>query len=150
MTGRRDAWTRVAVVSQPVLLLSSGLVVVAISQARSPTVVIGLVMLSVMALHWALHDSVRRAVRALGIASAAMVVLAVLSMPGWSTGVLLPSAGCFLLVSWRVVTTALPPWPVMTLAVGIFGVVRAESIAITRFADIGRATRATKNALTSV
>lgn len=133
--GRWDAWRRVAQVCQPVLGLASALVVVAMMQAGSSTVVVGGVVLAAVTLHLALHIAGRRGIRAFAVASSAMVVLAVVPMPGWSTGVLLPSAGCFLLVSWRVTTTAAPPRPRLALATGVIGVVLAESLAITRLAD---------------
>jgi signal transduction histidine kinase len=135
MTGRWDAWSRVALVCQPVLGLASALVVVAMMQAGSSTVVVGVVVLAAVTLHLALYVAGYRVIQAFAVASSAMVVLAVVPMPGWSTGVLLPSAGCFLLVSWRTTTTAAQPWPRLALATGVIGVVLAESLAIARLAD---------------
>ncbi|ARJ07293.1 hypothetical protein B5808_08695 [Cnuibacter physcomitrellae] len=135
VVGRWDAWRRVAVVSQPVLVVASALVVVAMVQAGSPVAMIGVVVVMAVALHVALYVAARRVVLAFVIASVAMVGLAIVPMPGWSTGVLLPSAGCFLLVGWRLVTTAAPPWPVLTLVVGIAGVVLAECCAVARLTD---------------
>jgi signal transduction histidine kinase len=132
MTGRWDAWTRVAVVSHLVLGLASALVVVAMMQAGSSTWVVVIAVLAVATLHLALHVARSRATRAFGIATAAMVALAIVPMPGWSTGAVLPSAGCFLLVSWRVTTTAAPPWPRLTLGGGVVGVVLTESLAVAR------------------
>jgi signal transduction histidine kinase len=134
MAGRLDMWGRVAAVSHVVLTVASALVVVAMAQAGSSTAVLGLVVLAAVTLHLALSVAARRAARAFVIASAAMVVLAVVPMPGWSTGVLLPSAVCFLLVSWQLVTAAAPPWPILALAVGVIGVVLAEGLAIVRLA----------------
>lgn len=127
---------RVAAVSQPVLGSATALVVIAMVQAGSPTAVVVAVVLAAVTLHLCLLVAGRHILGAFAIASGAMVALAVLPMPGWSTGVLLPSAGGFLLVSWRVTTRAAPPWPRLALASGVIGVVLAEGLAVARPADV--------------
>jgi signal transduction histidine kinase len=133
MTGRWDAWTRVIVVAHPVLGFASALVAVSMVQAGSATSVVVVVVLAAGMLHLALQIARRHAIGAFEVAVAAMVALAIAPMPGWSTGVVLPSAGCFLLVSWRVAAVAGPPWPRLALVVGVVGVLLAESLAVARF-----------------
>lgn len=131
MSRRWDAWSRVAVAAHVVLAPASALVVVAIAQAGSWPIV-AVVVLAAIVLHAALAVAARHPRTALAIASPAMLALAIAPMPGWSTGVLLPTAACFLLVSWRVVALAPPPWPRVALVVGVAGVVLAEGIAAAR------------------
>lgn len=128
---------RFAVVAHPVLGLGSALVVVAMVQAGSPTLAVVIVVLAAVMLHLALHIAGGRAIRAFAITSAAMIALAMVPMPGWSTGVVLPSAGCFLLVLWRVTSRGDPPWPRVALVGGVVGVVFAEGLAVARLVETG-------------
>lgn len=122
---------RVVRIAHPLLAVGSGLVVVAIVQAGWVAVA-AVVSAAAIVLHGALGCVLTRPVLAVILSSGAMLLLAVVPMPGWSTGVLLPSAGCFLLVSWRVTVVLDPPWPRLMLAIGLVGVLVAESVSAWR------------------
>ncbi|MBO1752847.1 hypothetical protein J4G33_13620 [Actinotalea sp. BY-33] len=135
MSDRGKTWTRVVVAAHLVLGPASVLVVVALAQIGSSASVVALVAVAATGLHVALACARRRIGPAMLLASTSMAVLALVPMPGWSTGVLMPSAVCFLLVSWRATLVAPDPWPRAVLVVGIGGVVLAEGVAAVRMDD---------------
>ena len=83
-------------------------------------------------LHVAAWRADRQPVGAFVAAAGAMAVLALVPMPGWSSGVWLPSSACYLLVSWRVVVAGPRSWVGRALVVGVAGVALTAGAAAVR------------------
>ncbi len=83
-------------------------------------------------LHVAAWQTAARPVGAFVAASGAMLVLALVPMPGWSSGVLIPSSLCFLLAEWRLVETGPRRWVRPTLVVAVVGVALTAGLAAVR------------------
>jgi signal transduction histidine kinase len=106
------------------------LVVMALSGAGVAPVLV--VAGAAAVLHVAAWRADRRPVGAFVTAAGAMAVLALVPMPGWSSGVWLPSSACYLLVSWRVVVAGPRSWVGRALVVGVAGVALTAGAAAVR------------------
>lgn len=125
-------WRLLVLLSAVVLAPTTALLMVAMNAAGSSPLDLAVIGAAALVLHCAVFLTARSAVAAFAVASTAMLVLAFVPVPGWSSGILLPSALCFLLVLWRVVFDAPTPWPWIALAVALAGIAVAEAIGASR------------------
>lgn len=128
-------WRRAALASHLVLAPASAAVIVLIAFSGGGPWLVAATVAVAVALHLAVVLAVRFPDVGFGLASAAMLALVLLPMPGWSPS-LLPSAGCFLLVLWRQAELGARLRRLLALAVGLLGVLLAELVAVSRSSEV--------------
>ncbi|MFK4730291.1 histidine kinase [Agromyces mediolanus] len=127
-------WRRAALAGHLVLAPASVVVIVLIGFAGGGAWLVWATSAVVVALHLSVVLAARFPDAGFGLASAGMLVLVLLPMPGWSPS-LVPSAACFLLVLWRQAELGGRTRRIVALAVGLAGVALAELVAIWRSAE---------------
>lgn len=103
--GMRDRggglWPRFRLVAHGVLVPLSVPVLVLIALSGAHAWQVGATALAAVALHASVEVALRRPAAGFAAASLAMLGLVLTPMPGWTSSAL-PSAGCFLVVLWRI------------------------------------------------
>ncbi|WP_017537165.1 sensor histidine kinase [Nocardiopsis halophila] len=117
-----DRWPRLALAAHCVLAPLSVAAVVLMVLAGARPWQVAAVVLAAVALHAAVATARRRPVSGFAAASAAMLGLVLTPMPGWAPSAL-PSAGCFLVVLWRIASVTGFRLRLAALLVGVAGVV---------------------------
>ncbi|MFG1850040.1 sensor histidine kinase [Micromonospora carbonacea] len=121
-SGDDYAWRLLVLLSATVLPPGTLALLVAMALSGADTVQLVAVGVAATVLHITAWRAAPQPVRAFVAAALAMVVLALVPMPGWSSGVLTPSSLCFLLVLWRLVAVGPDRWVVPALATAVAGV----------------------------
>ncbi|WP_432457600.1 sensor histidine kinase [Cellulomonas iranensis] len=125
-------WRLLVLLSATVAPCATAALLVAMALSGAGVVPVVAVAAAAAVLHVAAWRADRRPVGAFVAAAGAMAVLALVPMPGWSSGVWLPSSACYLLAAWRLVVAGPRPWVRRVLAVGVAGVALTAGAAAVR------------------
>lgn len=107
------------------LLLALPASVLAIWQAGLPTPAIAVLVTACAAVQAAGLAAQTRPRAAYAVGAGCVLVLALTPIPGFASGVFLPSALVFLLLQWQLARRAARPWSVAGLVIGLVGAVVA-------------------------
>ncbi|UCN14351.1 histidine kinase [Cellulomonas iranensis] len=125
-------WRLLVLLSATVAPCATAALLVAMALSGAGVVPVVVVAAAAAVLHVAAWRADPRPVGAFVAAAGAMAVLALVPMPGWSSGVWLPSSACYLLAAWRLVVAGPRPWVGRVLAVGVAGVALTAGAAAVR------------------
>ncbi len=126
------AWRLCVVLSAAVLPLGTAALLVLMAASGARAAVVAVVAAAAVVLHAAAWWASRKPAASFVAAAGAMAVLAAVPMPGWSSGVLIPSSLCFLLVLWRLVVASPGRWAAAALGVAVVGVALTETASVLR------------------
>ncbi|MEN1974135.1 sensor histidine kinase [Cellulomonas olei] len=127
-----SAWRLCVLLSATVLPPATAALLVVMAAGGAAATHLVAVGAAAVGLHVAAWWAALRPVASFTTAAAAMALLAVVPVPGWSTGVLTPSSLCFLLVLWRLVAAGPGRWAGPALGVAVAGVALAEAASVLR------------------